>query len=65
MQADVAAGLTVGLVLIPQGLSYGALANLPPVVGLYSSIMPSAAYIFFGSSMQLAVGPVAIVSTDH
>ena len=50
------------LTLVPQGLSYAALANLPPINGLYSGIMPSIVYALFGSSMQLAVGPVAVVS---
>ena len=60
--SDVWAGITVALTLIPQGLSYATLANLPAINGLYAAILPSAAYTFFGSSMQLAVGPVAIVS---
>lgn len=60
--ADFCAGLTVALTLIPQALSYAKLANLPAINGLYAAILPSATYVFFGSSMQLAVGPVAIVS---
>eukprot|EP01035_Chromulina_nebulosa_P019955 gene19955-25923_t len=59
---DIWAGITVGLTLIPQGLSYAQLANLPQICGLYAAVLPSAVYTFFGSSMQLAVGPVAIVS---
>lgn len=60
--SDFRAGLTVALTLIPQALSYAKLAGMPPINGLYAAILPSAAYTFFGSSMQLAVGPVAIVS---
>ena len=60
--ADFCAGLTVALTLIPQALSYAQLANLPAINGLYTAILPSTTYVFFGSSMQLAVGPVAIVS---
>jgi hypothetical protein len=60
--ADIWAGITVGLTLIPQGLSYATLANLQPIQGLYAAIVPSAMYTFFGSSLQLAVGPVAVVS---
>jgi len=60
--ADFIAGLTVALTLIPQGLSYAVLANVPPINGLYCAILPSATYTFFGSSMPLAVGPVAVVS---
>eukprot|EP01099_Mayorella_cantabrigiensis_P005267 TRINITY_DN414_c0_g2_i1.p1 TRINITY_DN414_c0_g2~~TRINITY_DN414_c0_g2_i1.p1 ORF type:complete len:528 (-),score=105.36 TRINITY_DN414_c0_g2_i1:704-2287(-) len=60
--SDFMAGLTVALTLIPQGLSYAGLANLPAINGLYAAILPSATYTFFGSSMPLAVGPVAVVS---
>lgn len=59
---DIVAGVTVSLLLIPQGLSYSTLAQLPPINGLYAAIFPSACYTIFGSSMQLAVGPVAIIS---
>ena len=59
---DFCAGLTVAFTLIPQALSYAALANLPAINGLYTAILPSTCYVFFGSSMQLAVGPVAVVS---
>ena len=60
--SDIWAGITVGLTLIPQGLSYASLANLPPIVGLYSAVLPSATYTFLGTALQLAVGPVALVS---
>lgn len=60
--SDVWAGITVAMLLIPQALSYATLANLPPVNGLYCAVLPSFFYTFFGSSLQLAVGPVAIVS---
>ena len=59
---DFCAGLTVAFTLIPQALSYAQLANLPAINGLYTAILPSTCYVFFGSSMQLAVGPVAVVS---
>ena len=62
MYCDIWAGITVALTLIPQALSYGSLANQSPINGLYAAILPSAAYTFFGSAMQLAVGPVAVVS---
>ena len=58
--ADFWAGITVALLLIPQALSYATIANMPPINGLYASVLPSAVYTFFGSSMQLAVGAVAI-----
>lgn len=59
---DLRAGLTVGIMLIPQGMAYAMLAGLPPVYGLYASIVPLAIYAVFGTSRQLAVGPVAILS---
>jgi sulfate permease, SulP family len=60
--SDLAAGLTVGAVLIPQGMAYALVAGLPPVVGLYAAVFPIVAYAALGRSRQLAVGPVAIVS---
>jgi len=62
LRGDLIAGLTVSALLVPQGLAYALLAGLPPQVGLYASIMPVIAYAIFGTSRQLAVGPVAIVS---
>ncbi|HRD79551.1 MAG TPA: SulP family inorganic anion transporter, partial [Saprospiraceae bacterium] len=61
-RGDFQAGLTVGVMLIPQGMAYGLLAGLPPIYGLYSGIVPLLLYAFFGSSRQLSVGPVALVS---
>ncbi|QIN84737.1 sulfate permease [Rubrobacter tropicus] len=62
LAGDLSAGLIVAVMLVPQGMAYAMLAGLPPVFGLYSSIMPLFVYALFGSSRQLAVGPVAIVS---
>lgn len=59
---DLAAGLTVGVVLIPQGMAYALLAGVPPVYGLYASLIPLLVYSIFGSSRHLAVGVVAIDS---
>jgi sulfate permease, SulP family len=59
---DVVAGATVAAMLVPQAMAYALLAGLPPEVGLYAAILPLAAYALFGTSRQLAVGPVAIVS---
>ena len=56
------AAVIVTIMLIPQSLAYAMLAGLPPEVGLYASILPLIAYAIFGSSMTLAVGPVAVVS---
>jgi sulfate permease, SulP family len=62
LTGDVSAGLTVAVMLVPQGMAYAMLAGLPPVIGLYASTVPLLVYALFGSSRQLAVGPVAIVS---
>ena len=62
LRGDVAAGLTVAVMLVPQAMAYAMLAGLSPVVGLYASTLPILAYVVFGSSRQLAVGPVAMVS---
>ena len=60
--SDVIAGLTVGVMIVPQSMSYAKLAGLPVEYGLYSSFVPVYAYAFFGTSRQLAVGPVALIS---
>ena len=60
--ADVAAGVIVAVLVIPQSLAYALLAGLPPQAGLYASILPVVAYAIVGSSMTQAVGPVAITS---
>jgi len=62
LPGDLTAGLTVAVMLIPQGMAYAMLAGLPPIVGLYASIVPLAIYALLGTSRQLAVGPVAMVS---
>ncbi|WP_342587637.1 solute carrier family 26 protein [Alteribacter populi] len=62
LRGDVNAGLIVAIMLIPQGMAYAMLAGLPPVIGLYASTVPILIYALFGTSKQLAVGPVAMVS---
>ncbi|MEJ2283424.1 MAG: SulP family inorganic anion transporter [Desulfobacterales bacterium] len=62
LKADLVAGLTVALVLIPQSMAYAELAGLPPYYGLYASFLPPMIASLFGSSRQLATGPVAVVS---
>lgn len=62
LAGDLSAGLTVGVMLIPQGMAYSMLAGLPPIYGLYASTIPLIIYAIFGTSRQLAVGPVAMVA---
>ena len=62
IKGDLSAGLTVGVMLIPQGMAYAMIAGLPPIYGLYASTLPLIIYAIFGTSRQLAVGPVAMVS---
>ncbi len=62
LSSDAAAGLTVAVMLVPQGMAYAMLAGLPPVAGLYASVIPLAVYALLGSSRHLAVGPVALIS---
>lgn len=59
---DFLAGLIVAIMLIPQGMAYAMLAGLPPVIGLYAATIPAIIYALFGTSRQLSVGPVALVS---
>ena len=59
---DAVAGLVVTALLVPQSLAYAMLAGLPPHVGLYASVLPLLAYAAFGTSMTMAVGPVAVAS---
>ncbi|XP_024969369.1 probable sulfate transporter 3.4 [Cynara cardunculus var. scolymus] len=62
LRSDVVSGLTIASLAIPQGISYAKLANLPPIIGLYSSFVPPLIYSVLGSSKHLAVGPVSIAS---
>jgi len=56
------AGITVAVLLIPQGMAYALIAGLPPIYGLYAALTPQIVYAFLGTSRQLAVGPVAMDS---
>ncbi|MGA9538135.1 MAG: SulP family inorganic anion transporter [Desulfobacterales bacterium] len=62
LRFDALSGLTVALVLIPQSMAYAQLAGLPAYYGLYASFLPPMIAALFGSSRQLATGPVAVVS---
>lgn len=61
-KADLIAALIVLAMLVPQGMAYAMLAGLPPVMGIYASILPMIIYAFTGSSTTLSIGPVAIIS---
>ncbi|GMR06549.1 MAG: solute carrier family 26 protein [Gammaproteobacteria bacterium] len=62
LKVDILAGVTVALVLVPQSMAYAQLAGLPAYYGLYASFLPPMVAAIFGSSRQLATGPVAVVS---
>ena len=62
LKADLLAGVTVSLLLIPQSMAYAALAGLPPYFGLYTAFLPVMFAAMWGSSSHLATGPVAVVS---
>ena len=62
LRHDAVAGLAVALVLIPQSLAYAQLAGVPAHHGLYASLIPVALGALFGSSRQLATGPVALTA---
>ncbi len=61
-KSDVLAALIVVAMLVPQGMAYAMLAGLPPIMGLYASILPMIIYALLGGSSTLSIGPVAIIS---
>ncbi|HIN41186.1 MAG TPA: sulfate permease [Flavobacteriales bacterium] len=61
-KADMPAGITVGIMLVPQGMAYALIAGLPMEYGLYASLVPQIIYAITGTSRQLSVGPVAMDS---
>lgn len=60
LKNDLFAGLTVGVMLVPQGMAYAMLAGVPPIYGLYGGLIPLLVYAFLGTSRQLSIGPVAV-----
>nr|WP_299382616.1 solute carrier family 26 protein [Allomuricauda sp.] len=60
--SDLSAGLSLGIMLVPQGMAYAMIAGLPPIYGLYAALVPQVVYAITGTSRQLAVGPVAMDS---
>jgi len=62
LAGDLSAGLVVALMLVPQSMAYAIVSGLPPVTGLYASLLPSLVYAWFGSSSVQSVGTMAITS---
>ena len=62
LKNDLFAGMTIGVILIPQGIAYAIIAGLPPIYGLYTAMIPQIVYAILGTSRQLAVGPAAMDS---
>eukprot|EP00698_Gefionella_okellyi_P018499 TRINITY_DN5551_c0_g1_i1.p1 TRINITY_DN5551_c0_g1~~TRINITY_DN5551_c0_g1_i1.p1 ORF type:complete len:840 (+),score=152.19 TRINITY_DN5551_c0_g1_i1:195-2522(+) len=61
-RSDLLGGITTGLVIIPQGMAYAKLGGVPQIMGLYAGFIGTLVYTFFGTSRQLACGPLALVS---
>jgi SulP family sulfate permease len=57
---DIFAGITVAVMLVPQGMAYAMLAGMPPIYGLYGGLVPLLGYAILGTSRQMSIGPVAI-----
>lgn len=62
LKGDLIAGITVGIMLIPQGIAYALIAGLPPIYGLYTALIPPLVYAILGTSRPLAIGPAAMDS---
>ena len=60
LRGEAMAGLTVGLMVIPQGVAYAALAGMPLVTGIYASLLPALIAALFSASARLSVGPTAL-----
>jgi len=62
LRGELLAGVTVGLMLVPQGVAYAALAGMPLIAGMYASLLPALVAVLWGSSTRLGVGPTALTS---
>lgn len=60
LRSEALAGLAVGLMVIPQGVAYAVLAGMPPVTGIYASMLPALLAVLFSASTRLSVGPTAL-----
>ncbi|MFN7854998.1 MAG: SulP family inorganic anion transporter [Acidovorax sp.] len=60
LRGEFMAGITVGLMLVPQGVAYAALAGMPLITGIYASLVPALVAVLFSSSTRLGVGPTAL-----
>lgn len=60
LSGDLKAGITTGIMFIPQGMAYAVIAGLPPIYGLYAGVIPLLIYPLFATSRHLSVGPVAV-----
>jgi sulfate permease, SulP family len=60
LRGEMAAGLTVALVMVPQSVAYAGLAGMPLITGLYAALLPALVAVLFGSSTRLSVGPAAL-----
>ncbi len=62
LHSEAFAGLSVGLMVIPQGVAYAALAGMPLITGIYASLLPALVAVLFSASPRLSVGPTALTS---
>ena len=62
LKSEAFAGLSVGLMVIPQGVAYAALAGMPLITGIYASLLPALVAVLFSASPRLSVGPTALTS---
>jgi SulP family sulfate permease len=62
LRSEAQAGLTVGLMMIPQCVAYAVLAGMPPITGIYAALLPALVSVLFSASPRLSVGPSALSS---
>lgn len=62
-RSELFAGISVGLMVIPQGVAYAALAGMPLITGIYASMVPALVAVLFSASTRLSVGPTALTAT--